>query len=196
MPKNVNSGGKDGFIEEETCMVHARIESDWLKYSNNGTNTQIYTPLDKILSSINISQVCTGRRPTMLTADIEAVKSQCSYCIVFNNNTGLDYYIQSAAVDFHRAMKADIFVGNIRSSFSTLVIASRNFKRTFTYSEINGKSCIRPIFQPDHKCSNCSPMDTKFGKMVIQNDCLGSSTRDVDIGKDLMPAKVNPEDFF
>lgn len=157
---------------EDTCVVHARIEKDWLKYSNNGTNTAIYTSLDKILSSLNTSQVCANNKgPTFLTADIDTVKSKCPSCPVYNN-TGLDYYIQSAAVDFHRALNADIFIGNIKSSFSGLIILSRSFKRTFTYSEINGESCIRSVFQPSYNCTNCSRVKIQNVMANIQNNCL------------------------
>lgn len=160
---------------EDACMVHARIEQDWLKYSNNGTNTARYTSLDKIISSLDTSQVCASNKgPTFLTADIDTVKSQCPSCPVYNNSE-LDYYIQSAAVDFHRAVRADIFIGNIKSSFSALVIKSRSFKRTFTYSEIDGDSCIRPVFHPGYECTNCSLVQTQngLGEMSnIQIDCL------------------------
>lgn len=171
LPKSSNGFG----IIDDACMVHARIEKDWLKFSNNGTNTAIYTSLDKILSSLDMSQVCMNtkeKRPTFLTADVDAVKSQCLLCSVFNN-TGLDYYIQSAAVDFHRALKADIFIGNIISSFSALVIVSRSFERTYTYSEINGTACIRPVFQPGYNCTNCLPVKLEgFGMVTTPKDCI------------------------
>ena len=61
--------------------------------TNMQGNSAVYTPLITILSSIKNSQVCANKNPTVLTADIKTVKSECKECIIFNN-TGLKYYIQ------------------------------------------------------------------------------------------------------
>ena len=67
----------------------------------------------------------------------------------------LEYYIQASALDFHRALEADIFIGNVRSTFSGLVMESRNFERTYTYSRFNEVTCTRPVFRHDHTCADC-----------------------------------------
>lgn len=115
-----------------------------------GGNEDIYTPLDSILAAVQQSGLC--RSIALLTGDFATAEALCrnGVCDAFNNS-GLEYYIQASALDFHRALVADVFIGNVRSTFSGLVIDSRNFERAYTYSRFNEVTCTRPVFRHDQK---------------------------------------------
>ena len=127
----------------------------------------------------NIQQYCIGILHTVsIQISIEKLTliSLCTMvCMVTNEFLHLLFQLfkkRQSAVDFHRALNADIYVGNVRSTlFSRLVMISRHFNHTFTYSQHNGESCFRQTFDPGYKCSYCTLVD----KMMIQNGCVVGS---------------------
>lgn len=165
----------------ESCCTHARIESDWFKYSKG--NPAIFTPFETILSSLETSKLCKRNgKHIILTADANTVQSLCpKNCITFNK-TGIEYYIQSAAVDFHLAVQAKIFIGNVKSSFTQLVFIARNFSNTYTYSEISGKkSCVRRVLNHsiDTHCRNgCELIYTRIATypFYARIDCTNETS--------------------
>ena len=147
------------------CVVHARIEQDWQKYRNGF----YYVPLNDILASIDGSKLCHGKILTFLTGSENELKQACHSCLMANK-TSLNY-IQNAAVDFHIGVHAQYFTGNMQSSLSRLIMLSKGFNGTFTYSKLGESICIRRVTPPSIR-----PKDHQLTPGIVTEKCVVNGT--------------------
>ena len=115
--------------------------------------------------------MCEDKNLTVLTGSASEVKQICPSCFL-SNKTSLNY-IQAAAIDFHIGIYSRYFAGHMQSSLSRLIMLSKGYNGTFTYSKLDGRICLRKVVTPQQNKS----ADHGLLAGLVKSQCLTNGTQ-------------------